>query len=93
MAYGLPMTATTTASRKAEANEHGVRWAASRSGRIQIAVGRKGTMSANLSGDRRYERWDVWALHTGTHDLAPVTRTFRTEAEANAYANLLWRTR
>ena len=67
---------------KAQPNEHGVRWAASQSGRLQIAVGRVGV------GDT----YQVWAIYTGTHDLAPRTRGFGDDlAAANEYANRLWK--
>jgi len=83
------MADTTCWRGKARANEHGVTWAASRSGDIQIALARS-------PGGLRADGWDVWALYTGTHDLAPVTRTFTgagAERAARAYANELWRTR
>lgn len=48
------MTTTATApTAKATANKYGVRWAASKSGRFDIAV----------------KDNDVWMLRAGTHDL------------------------
>lgn len=70
------MTTTT----KAVANEHGVRWAPSKNGRLRIAVGPR----------RNGGGYEVWALYNGTHDLAYVTRRFATEEAANRYANSLW---
>lgn len=69
---------------KATANEHGVVWATSRNGKLDIAVGER------PGGPNR---WSVWALYVGTHDLAPVTRNFRTEQEARKYANQVWERR
>lgn len=64
---------------KAQPNEHGVTWATSKSGRLRIAV-------RQFCGT-----WDVWALYTDTHDLAPASRAFIDEPAARAYANDLWR--
>jgi hypothetical protein len=65
---------------RATTNQAGIRWATSRSGRLDIAVGPKGG------------QWQVWALYAGSHDLAPRTRNFPTEPRANTYANHLWAT-
>jgi hypothetical protein len=70
------------------ANEHGVTWAPSKSGRLQIALG--ADTPALPAGERQIE---VWALYTGTHDVAPGTRRFTgpsRDADARAYANQLW---
>lgn len=60
-------------------------WATSRNGRYRIRL-------HNTSGC-----WEVYALFTGTHDLAPRTRTFDLspagEAAARAYANEIWSVR
>lgn len=72
---------------KATANEQGVTWATSRSGKLSIAV----AFDRGSAGG-----WDVWALYTGTHDLAPVSRQFngaKAEENARAYANELWSSR
>lgn len=71
-----------SATRKAEPNEMGVTWAPSRSGRVRIAM-------RHQPGHPK--PWHVWGIYTGTHDLAPITREFRTEAEARAHANRCWR--
>ena len=81
------MADTTCWRGKARANEHGVYWAASRSGRVQIALcGNKPPLPDG-------KRWEVWMLYTGTHDIVPGTRRFRDEADAQDYANECWRTR
>jgi hypothetical protein len=73
---------------KATPNEHGVRWATSKGGNLQIAVG----PDKEFLGQREVK---VWALYTGSHDVAEG-RTFKgphREQEARDYANRLWRTR
>lgn len=61
-----------------EPNEHGVYWAPSKSGRVQIAVGQV------------HGQWKVWGIYTGTHDMAPISRNCRSEADARDWANRQW---
>jgi hypothetical protein len=72
---------------KAYTNGYGVTWAYSKSGSLCIGLRFNGTEVWPVNV------WAVWALYRGTHDLAPVSRNFPTEAEARAYANQLWATR
>jgi hypothetical protein len=68
----------------AQPNQHGVRWARSSGGKLDIAL-REDNGKA-----------EVWAMYPGTHDLAPLTRKFTgpdAQAAARAYANTLWSTR
>lgn len=78
---------TTTIATKPEANEHGVTWAPSKSGRFQIAC-----VSASRRDLDRGPGWEVWAIRTGTHDI-DYAQAFPNEAEARKHANWLWRTR
>lgn len=74
---------------KAQANEYGVTWARSKSGKLEIAV------SAD-HGMPLPHKVEVWGLWTGTHDLAPVARSFKGPdrvKEARDYANRLWASR
>jgi hypothetical protein len=73
---------------KAKANRHGVTWATSKNGKLDIAVG----PDSRFPG-KKYPGWRVWALYKGTHDLAPVARDFpgpTGEADARKYANEVW---
>lgn len=71
---------------KAQPNEHGVTWAPSKSGKLQIAVAPATT---------RADATHVHTLWTGTHDVGPGGETFKGanhEARARAHANHLWET-
>ena len=73
---------------KAQPQSNGVTWATSRTGKLDIAVGPGKQPGTN--------RWDVWALYKGTHDVAPLSKNFvgvKAEQDARKYANDLWRTR
>jgi hypothetical protein len=91
--YGAAGTPPTSTSTKAQPNEHGVTWATSRSGELQIAVGPDKPVRHTLpDGEHQVQ---VWAVRTGTHDVTAArnfTGPSRVE-DARAYANRLWRTR
>ncbi len=53
-------------------------WNSSKGGRVRIALGFNGI------------EWSVWALFTGTHELAPVSKSFTDEAVARSWANTVW---
>lgn len=64
-------------------NQHGVRWATSKDGRLDIAC----------APNRLPDSWRVWGLYVGTHDLAPIARDFDgpdAEERAREYANQVW---
>lgn len=81
-----------------------VEWAASRSGRLQIALApfwpdtENGDMYLRRRDPERCQDWRVWAKVTGTAAdfVDDAYRAFTgptAEADARAYANDLWRTR
>ena len=75
---------------KVTPNASGVSWSSSKAGRLQIAVGSWRKPLSRMQGASGVE---VWAIYTGTHDVAPVTKRFtgaNANAEARAYANGLW---
>lgn len=62
-----------------------VKWAKSRSGNLQIALG---TVANPVPPQKQYE---VWAIITGTHDLASgATGSFSDLEDARQFANNLW---
>lgn len=80
-------------SRKAQPDEHGVTWAPSRSGKLQIALGPDKPVRHTLpDGEHEIQ---VWALYTGTHDITLAERFTgpNRDRAARDYANWLWRNR
>ena len=69
---------------KAQENSRGVTWADSRNGKLRIALGK-----SRVGRQEKFD-WAVWALYTGSHELAPVSRSFQDETRAREYANQLW---
>lgn len=67
---------------KATKRDNGDEWAASRDGKLQIRL-----QTTRVYGQLMFE---VSAIYTGTHDLAPRTRSFHSETGARSYANSLW---
>lgn len=61
-----------------------VKWVPSKSGKVQIALGRSKDPRDKLG-------WKVWGIYTGTHDIARITAYFGENYEAaRKHANGEW---